>query len=292
MQERRDSRHRFRFGAGEISAAPVDRRGDSCRPPSCTGFENIVVKSCHILFITALSWVSAIAGITASSGKAAEPAEYFEVMKVAPREKIDHRVRISVPFKGDMLPVRLRGPVYFSQPLVSPASSEKPPRKPPAILNWYTVQEPALQIDRTLLLADFLSDRPYRVKLAEPMYLLSPAQKVTTGDPAAIPQDLNYFLAYRIEQSDQPVDAYKNLVIERPPERKLLSPYLVCLPIEERHHFDHFPVKAKGVLLVVYKATPHSHEENVSTLDQFGFNRLKMLSNDWIYIKGRLLSKE
>ena len=250
------------------------------------------MKSYLILLATTLSWGWAIASPAVSAEKASEPAEYFEVIKVTPREKIDHRVRISDPFKENLFPVRLRGPLYFSQPISSPASSEKPPRKPPAILNWYTVQESALESGRTLLLTDLLSARPYRVKLAEPRYLLSPAQKVTTGNPAAIPQGLNYFLAYRIEESDQPLDEFKNRVIGKSPRRKLLSPYLICLPVEERHHFDRFPVKAKGVLLVVYKATPRSQEGNISTLDQFGVNRLEMLSNDWIYIKGRMLSPE
>ena len=260
--------------------------------PSYFQFENIAVKSYLILLATTLSWGWAFACPAVSAEKAREPTEYFEVIKVTPREKIDHRVRISDPFNENLFPVRLRGPLYFSQPLGSPASSEKPPRKPLAILNWYTVQEPALETDRTLLLTDFLHARPYRVKLAEPRYLLSPAQKVTTGNPAEIPKDLNYFLAYQIAESGQPPDEFKNLVIGKSPRRKLLSPYLVCLPVEERHHFDRFPVKTKGVLLVVYKATPHSQEGNVSMLDQFGVNRLEILSNDWIYIKGRMLSAE
>ena len=254
--------------------------------------EKVAMKSKTILWVTTLFWGLALSGSAVSSERPGDNVQFYDVIKVKPRDKIDHRVQISDPFNKNLISVRLRGPLYWSRPIGNALHSVRTNRNPPAIMSWYTVHQADLQADRTLLLADRLSARPYKVKLAEPMYLLSPAQRVTTGDPAAIPQDLNYFLAYRIKQGGRPVGEFKKLVIANVPKRELLSPYFVCLPVEERHHFDHFPVKAKDQLLVVYKATPRSLKGNVSILDQFGVNVMEMQSSNWIYIKGQILSVE
>ena len=71
--------------------------------------------------------------------------------------------------------------------------------------------------------------------------------------------------------------------------RRLGKPLFVCLPTQEWHHDEHFPVSHPSDCLVVYELDELEHTESVSTIDQFGLNELRTKQSKWLCVRAVLL---
>jgi hypothetical protein len=122
-------------------------------------------------------------------------------------------------------------------------------------------------------------------------YLLSPAQRITTGAPSPIPDGLDYYKAYKIidaaalNQTVELTDATGST------KRKLGKPLLLCVPTKEWHHEEFFDASHGRACLVVYELDERENQQKFSTIDQFGLNQLQATKSQWLCVRGSLLSK-
>jgi hypothetical protein len=215
--------------------------------------------------------------------RATTPVDFFEVVKVTPSRLIKHEVQSKSPFDNDQIETVLAGPQFFSHGVGFKHQAIQEPRP---YLNWYEIEEPPKEPRRTVVVRDPLrGNDTHSVTIESSAFLLSPAQRLTTGSPTSIPAGLNYFKAYRI--LDAPLFSKKvNLNGTLGPENRMATrAILLCVPIEQWHHDDHFRVKSSQDCLVVYELLPQKHSVRITTIDQFGLNELNAHSSNWLCVR-------
>ncbi|MEL6106457.1 MAG: hypothetical protein AAFU85_10485 [Planctomycetota bacterium] len=167
--------------------------------------------------------------------------------------------------------VNLRGPAFVSIPM-----KESPE---PAFLTWYTIRKPKSETPKRIKLRDAYSgDREFTVSTSAPAFFLMPAQRLGDGPPAEVPESLNHFIAFEIADPE-------SLALPEPTPGR---PRYICLPAEEWHHEEHFPVKDSTACLMVYEAPEADDSPRVSVIDQFGLNKLSTAKKRLIYANGCL----
>ncbi len=122
-------------------------------------------------------------------------------------------------------------------------------------------------------------------------YLLSPSQLITTGAPAPIPGGLDHYKAYRVVDAsslDRKIQVTDSDVSD---SRRLGKPLFVCLPTQEWHHDEHFPVSHPSDCLVVYELDEREQTEIMSTIDQFGLNELRSQQSKWLCVRADTASQ-
>ena len=71
-------------------------------------------------------------------------------------------------------------------------SGGKPARSQNAYLNWYKITEPTSEPQRILSVRDTLrANEAHQITIENAAFLLSPAQRITTGPPSELPDGLN-----------------------------------------------------------------------------------------------------
>ena len=74
-----------------------------------------------------------------------------------------------------------------------------------------------------------------------------------------------------------------------PADRTVTKAAYLCVPVEQRHHHDHFPVKSAQACLLIYEVRPHEPKISVTTMDQFGLNTLDVQSSKWLAVPVQLV---
>jgi len=197
-------------------------------------------------------------------------ASLHSVISVKASNPILHGLEVKTPLDADRRWVSLRGPQFYSSP-------EKPNENElPSYLNWYEIRKPKPEAGKNLKLTDEFSGRQsFDVVLGGPAFYLMPAQTIKDGPPSDTPEGLNHFIAFRIENVD-------SVTLPEPTPGK---PAFVCVPAEEWHHADHFPIKAASTLLMVYEAASKRLDAKVTTIDQFGLNGLTTEAKRFVYVR-------
>ena len=129
----------------------------------------------------------------------------------------------------------------------------------------------------------------YRITIEKSVFLLSPAQRITSGPPGQIPAGLNYFRAYKIVDGSKIRQKVKLTGAFGPAERVAIKAALLCVPVEEWHHDEHFPIKDPQACAVVYKLLPEKCDVTVTTLDLFGMNKLEATSGKWLCVPAEIV---
>ena len=248
---------------------------------------------------------------------AANPLEFFEVVNVTPSRAIKHKVQSKSPFDNDVIETVLTGPRFFSHavgfidpcaangPIASeetrsvPETTNQPDgigragvnnheaiQEPRAYLNWYEIAQPPKEPRRTVVVRDPLrGNDAHSITIGSSAFLLSPAQRITTGSPSPIPGGLNYFKAYRILDAPLVRQMVKLMGSLGPEDRTATRAILLCVPIEQWHHDEHVRVKDSQDCLIVYELLPQKHSLSISTIDQFGLNELDAQSSNWLCVR-------
>jgi hypothetical protein len=223
--------------------------------------------------------------LTPTCGRAGQFGERFEVLQVEPRRVIDHDVELKGPLDESRRQTLLSGPRYFAQS-VADTTSEAP--EPRAYLNWYTIKDGSRE-SGTLRIRDSLrGEQSYPVTIAEAAFLLSPAQRISSGPPSPLPEGLNYMIAYRVVDAP-PADPPATSPGGPRASRVAGRPAYLCLPVEEWHHDEHFPVQDARTCLIVYETEPQAAESRISTIDQFGLNELTATSRAWSCVSAEVV---
>ncbi len=218
---------------------------------------------------------------------AAPARDFFEVVTVTPSQVIDHEVEAKGPFDNDKIETFLTGPQLFSHAV---GFEGKPAPKPQAYLNWYKITKPTNQPRQTISVRDALrGDEAYEITIQSAAYLLSAAQRITSGAPAPIPDDLGYFEAYEIVDGPQ-INRKVALTGTFGPGASMANrAVLLCVPIEQWHHDEHVTVKNASECLLIYELLPEQHTLTVATIDQFGLNKLETETIKWLGVPATVL---
>lgn len=234
----------------------------------------------------ALLWVSMSLNTIAAADR---PVESFEVLAVNPSRVIKHEVELKGPFDDDVVERFLIGPQLFSQAV---GFNKNAIQEPKAYLNWFKIAKPAEEPERVVTVRDALRGKDtQQMTIERPVYLLSPSQRLKSGSPSPIPDKLNYFMAYEINDSPAIKQPVKLAGAFGPEDRTATKAVLLCLPVEQWHHHQHSPVKNAQRCLVVYELLPHLHASTVNTIDQFGLNKLETQSSKWLCVDAQLVGR-
>jgi len=217
------------------------------------------------------------------------PVEFLEVSAGKPASLVEHTVTLQSAFDEAKVETMLSGPHHFSQAV---GCLDRPAKEPIAYLNWYQIVGGKKEATRRVSVLDFMrgaDNTELTIESAE--YLLSPAQRITTGAPSDIPEGLDYYKAYKIVDA-----AALNRTVEVTDsaggtKRQLGKPLLLCVPTKEWHHDEFFDASHDRACLVVYGLDTREQQQKFSTIDQFGLNQLQATKSQWLCVRGSLLTK-
>jgi hypothetical protein len=102
---------------------------------------------------------------------------------------------------------------------------------------------------------------------------------------------LNQFKAYKIVDGQQAGQKVKLTGASAAEDRTIAKAIFLCVPVAEWHHDEDFPVKDPDNYMVVYELLPEKHIESVTTLDQFGINKMQTRSSQWLAVPVRVIEQ-
>lgn len=206
--------------------------------------------------------------MTPGPADSGEPATFWTVT-ADPSTPVIHGLEIKSALDAERRFVTLRGPQLFSGP-EKVASGELPD-----YLNWYKIRKPPAEPVKTLSVSDGYSEgSSFELRLGTPQYFLMPAKRIQSGPPPKIPENLNHFIAFAIENAD-------DLKVSKAVPGK---PAFLCVPAEEWHHEENFPIKSPATYLMVYEAEGSPESPKATTIDQFGINALATAKKQYVYV--------
>ena len=208
------------------------------------------------------------------------PVDYLEVFDVAAGVPIEHDVELECEDILARKSLSLRGPVRFSGSI---GCMKKAGPKDRAFICWYKVErDPQPAEQRKIKTLDFLRNgKNLELKIeSEPSFLLSPAQYLSAGEPAPVPEGLDHYLAFKVTEEasiGKSVQLTGRLNGEKTSQRQVGKAAYICLPTSEWHHDEHFEVSHRLTCFVAYeldRSVKDGTNQKLSTLDQFGLNQL------------------
>lgn len=204
-----------------------------------------------------------------------------------PNSKIFHTVDTKSRLDGKRKVTSLRGPMALS------ISNREDNEKTPPYLAWYKIADPTNDDNGSWMLEDAANSKPYPVDLGGARFLLTPAKRLTSGTPKKEPKDLDIFKAYEISKSScEPIELQQDHPLVGKLTGKAKPKYL-CLPVQESHHDEVFPIKNPDFCFVVYefiRPVKIDSETSLASIDQFGIHRLNATQSSLICVPARVRS--
>jgi hypothetical protein len=222
-----------------------------------------------------------------SLGAARTLGDCFEVVAVTPSRVINHEVDLQGPFDDGVVETFLTGPQLFAHAI---GFGHAAAQDRAAFVNWYKITKPTTAPRRVLSVRDALrrSDTQ-QITIKDVAFVLLPAQRVTTGPPSRVPDRLNHFKAYKILDATQIRHKVELKRSFGPEERTVTNALFFCVPVEQRHHDEHFPIKDARNCILVYELLPVKHNVRITTIDQFGLNRLEAECSKWLCVPAEIV---
>ncbi len=239
--------------------------------------------------LTTLTLLFAIlASLKSAAG--APPLDYFLAVTVRPSTLIKHEVDLQGPFDQTRVETLLVGPSYFCHAV---GVGLQPVAQQGACFNWYKIDEPNKEPERPLSVqSPFLGEASVEVVIGNAACLLSPAKRLTTGRPSDASEGLSYLKGYRILEG-RDLRKKVQLTLGSDPELNTVTKAaFLCVPADEWHHDEHFPIHNKDGCLMIYELLPTSQTGNITTIDQFGLNKLEAHSGRYLLAPATIVGKE
>ena len=168
----------------------------------------------------------------------------------------------------------LTGPRYFA----ATAGRDLPNSTEHGVFNWYQIKDEAeVETARVTVWVGSKETSAGTFRLGAPAYFLSTTQRISEGTPDPVPEGLCHFVAYRVLDGEQNQRKMTLAADAQAEEVVLKRAAFLCVPVEEWHHHEHFPVKNKASCLVVYEVDAmEAAEPRITALDQFGLHSLQL----------------
>ncbi|MDE0865948.1 MAG: hypothetical protein OSA98_19340 [Rubripirellula sp.] len=215
------------------------------------------------------------------------PVDFLEVIRVKPAQTIVHGVETKSRYDSERKESSLEGPDYFSRGIGAMKRAVKIPR---AYMNWFAIKDATPQPKREVDVLDMVRGASSkRLQIGNAEFLISPSQLLTSGVPDAVPEGLDIYTAYQIHDGgsvELKLDIESSLGKGKATVGK---PIYLCMPTEEWHHDETFPVTHPNDCFVVYEIDEQPTTSTFSTIDQFGINELQASSVKWICVRAAFL---
>ena len=224
---------------------------------------------------------------TTSVSLAHSPVDFLEVIRVKPTQVILHGVETKSRYDSERKESSLEGPGYFSRGVGAMKRGVKQPR---AYMNWFAIKDAKPQPKREVEVLDMVRGAASkRLKIGNEVFLISPSQQLTSGAPDEVPEGLDIYKAYEIHGGTSvglKLDIASSLGSGK---AKVGKPIYLCMPTEEWHHDETFPVTHMKDCFVVYEIDEQPVASTFNTIDQFGINELKASSIKWVCVRAAFL---
>ena len=142
----------------------------------------------------------------------------------------------------------LKGPQLFSDSMSGENNNSQPVR-----FSWYEFED-ADEFQPVTVRVTISAGSEADLVVDQAVYLLSMAQILDIGAPGRLPAMLSQYVAYSIvaplDRDRQQIPAAPNLALDINSK----SAALLCLPVEQWHHHDYFPVKSSDSCWIAYGA--------------------------------------
>jgi hypothetical protein len=228
--------------------------------------------------------------VSLRSAAGAPPLDYFLAITVRPSTLVKHEVDLQGPFDPTRVQTLLVGPSYFCHAV---GIGSQPVARQGACFNWYKIEKPSRQPERLLSVrSPFSGKDPFEVAIGDAACLLSPAKRLTTGPPSDASEELSYLKGYRILEGRDLRKKVKLTLETGSESHTITKPAFLCVPAEEWHHHEHFPVTNKDGCLLVYELLPKSQTGSITTIDQFGLNKLEVSSRRYLLAPAKIMGEQ
>lgn len=206
--------------------------------------------------------------------------EWLEVVSIVPSMKIDHEVEIRGKFDEEKHEIPLRGPQFLSMAV---GCNDKPVQKE-TYLTWFQIPPTPVPNPNLWVSDPWDADQKLQLNLGNSMFLLFPAQRITTGAPSDLPDGLSCFQAFKIKNGAKIAKKVELTGSLGKGERTIKELMFICFPAEQWHHADHTPVTNWNQCLLVFRLESQPVNKDFSTIDAFGLNKLTANSSDWLCV--------
>ncbi len=215
------------------------------------------------------------------------PIESMEVVTVTPSNVIEHEVELKGKFDDEKTEIFLEGPQMFSQAVGLP---DKSVQNENIFFNWYKISRPAQKLNQIVSVTDpFREKNKIQLDIQDSAFLLSPSQKVSSGSPGEVPEGMGCFQAFEIRNGTGTRMSISLSHAVGPQRRIMIKLAYICFPAEQWHHHEHFPVKNWEECLLVYQLEPLEIDRTITTIDQFGLNKLSVKSTNLLCVPAKLI---
>jgi hypothetical protein len=239
--------------------------------------------------LTTLTFLFAIL-IGLQNAEGAPPLDYFLAVTVRPSTLVKHEVDLQGPFDQTRVKTLLAGPSYFCHAV---GVGSQPVARQGACYNWYKIEKPSKQAKRLLSIrCPLRGEESFGVAIGAPSCLLAPAKRLTTGRPSDASEELSYLKGYRVLEGR---DLRKKVELTLEPgseSHTVIKPAFLCVPAQEWHHHEHFPVTKKHGCLLVYELLPKNETGSITTIDQFGLNKLEASSRRYLLAPAKIVGED
>ena len=214
------------------------------------------------------------------------PVEFLEVLEGKPGNAIKHDVETKSVLDAAKRTVSLEGPTHFS---FGVGCSDRAAKTPTAHLSWYKITDPAKQEIREVSVIDLIRGAEAKtMKVGKAEYFLTPAQRITTGPPPKVPDGLDHYTAYRIEDAKPYSLDVKLSGSVGGADRKIGKAVYLCVASEQWHHDDYSSASHSRDCFVVYELSETSGSAPLNAIDEFGLHQITTGKSSFLCVKGSL----
>lgn len=244
--------------------------------------------------IAIASVLAAILSIASTPGRSEGPQTAskiaYDLLSADANEPIVHSMKTRSLLDDSLRRTTLSGPSGFLYPtsLVDNdfAAVIDMPRE---FWNLYDITYGGSSKPRDIAIRDRIHQTPATLRLGDAKHFLSKAQWITTGAPGELEPQLDFYKAYEVLDAPENEPAKLRLTaINGQSERVLLKPAFVCLPVEESHHENSYPIHSADRCIVLYQAGEIEVDRKLSTIDQFGLHTMKATASRLIALTGEI----